>query len=148
MMTNATKQAEEIAALKKKVEELEAKVDPPKSTFVPVSDAEWRDRMHQMREGRMAMATPPSALQDMVAAEPKGFMRDVAMRDGRAPNTPGMVPSSQQPSGSGGAAPSRGSGWVDAAPIGPPPGLRYVDAQLDAQDAKDLRERKRMLGEK
>jgi hypothetical protein len=58
-----------------------------------------------------------------------------------------MVPSSQQISGSSGAAPVNKSGWVDAAPIGPPPGLRYVDAQLDAQDARDRAELKRKLGE-
>ena len=56
-----SKQSDEIAALRKKVEELEAKVDPPKSTFVPMSDAEWIDKMHQMRERRMAHTMHPEA---------------------------------------------------------------------------------------
>jgi len=63
MSDEPNKQADELAALKKKVEELEAKVDPPKSTFVPMSDEEWRDQMHQAAERRMSMAMPPSVHQ-------------------------------------------------------------------------------------
>jgi hypothetical protein len=54
-MTNK-KQTDEIAALRAEVEALKAKVDPPKSTFMPMSDAEWRDRMHQLSERRMSHA--------------------------------------------------------------------------------------------
>ena len=56
---------EEIAALRKRVEELEAKAKPPeKSDFKPKSDAEWRDEMHALAEKRMSMATPPSVVRD------------------------------------------------------------------------------------
>jgi len=67
-------------------------------------------------------------------------MADV-VRDNRGPTGPtGMIPRSQ-PSGGGAAnVPGSGTGWAHEAPIGPPPGLRYVDAQLDAQDAKDRAE--------
>jgi hypothetical protein len=106
------------------------------SYLKPMSDAEHRDWVYQMQERRMAMATPPSALQDMVAAEPKGFMSGV-LHDNRAPTTPATIPQAQS---TGGPANVRGTGWVDPAPLGPPPGLRYVDAQLDAQDAKDRAE--------
>jgi hypothetical protein len=78
----------------------------------------------------------------MVAAEPRGFMAGV-VRDNRAPSTPtGTIPSGQQRTGGGGPAnvPGSGMGWAHETPIGPPPGLRYVDAQLDAQDAKDRAE--------
>jgi hypothetical protein len=53
-----------------------------------------------------------------------------------------MIPRSQHPTGGGGPAnvPGSGTGWAHETPIGPPPGLRYVDAQLDAQDAKDRAE--------
>src|SRR6516162_879633 len=101
-MTNPDK--DELAALKKKVEELEAKVSPPKSTFVPMTDAEHRDWVHQMRERQANSWMPHSAVRDMVAAEPKGFMHDVALRDARAPNSPGMIPSSQSSGGGGGSA--------------------------------------------
>jgi hypothetical protein len=56
-MTDNT--ADKIAALEQEVAALKAKVDPPKSTFVPLSDEEHRDRMHQLAEKRMSMATPP-----------------------------------------------------------------------------------------
>jgi hypothetical protein len=53
-----------------------------------------------------------------------------------------MIPTNQQSSGGGGSAnvPGSGTGWAREIPIGPPPSLRYVDAQLDAQDAKDRQE--------
>ena len=114
---------DEIAQLRAEVEALKAKVDPPKSTFVPMTDEEHFDRMHKIREGRMAMATPPSAIEAMVAAEPKGFMREVAMRDARAPNSPGMIPASQSAGGSPRSA-GDGTGWVPEVPIDVPGGPR------------------------
>jgi hypothetical protein len=87
-MTNK-KQADEIAALKKKVEELEARISPPKSTFVPMSDAEWIDKMHQMREGRMSLAMPPSAVRDLNVI-PDDVCRDIVSRGGvRGPSQSG-----------------------------------------------------------
>ena len=93
---------------------------------------------YQRYDPTAGMRMPDSALRAMVAAVPDNVMRDV-VRDNRAPTTPATIPSSQ----STGPRPSAGdgTGWGAAAPIGPPPGLRYVDAQLDAQDAKDKAER-------
>ena len=135
----------EEVALRKRIEALEA-AQPKPTPRMPTAEeiAEHNDRMHQMREGRMNAATPPSALQAMVEAEPNGFMSGV-MRDNRAPTgRPGMIPT--QPSASG-AAPVNKSGWVDAAPISPPPNLRYVDAQLIADEVRQRAELKRKLGE-
>jgi len=42
--------------------------------------------------------------------------------------------------GGGPATSGSGTGWAHETPIGPPPGLRYVDQQIDAQDAKDRAE--------
>ena len=125
---------DEIAALRKRIEELEAKAKPPKP-FVPepYQPIDWTARM----------SMPPSALAAMVAAVPDHVIRDI-VRDNRAPTGPtGAIPNSQQSSGGGGSAnvPGSGTGWAHETPIGPPPGLRYVDAQLDAQDAKDRAER-------
>jgi hypothetical protein len=122
----------ELAALRKRVEELE-RANKPKEPFKPqpYEPIDWTARM----------SMPPSALQAMVAAEPKGFMQGV-VHDNRAPTSPsGTIPSSQ-PSGGGRPANVAGSGtgWAREVPIGPPPGLRYVDQQLDAQDAKDRAE--------
>jgi hypothetical protein len=83
----------------------------------------------------------------MVAAVPDHVIRDI-VRDNRAPTGPtGAIPTSQQSSGGGSAnVPGSGTGWAREIPIGPPPGLRYVDAQLDAQDARDRAELARKLG--
>jgi hypothetical protein len=72
----------------------------------------------------------------MVAAEPKGFMHDVALRDARAPNNPGsMIPSSQQGSSRGGAA-SNTPGWAAPTPLGPVPGINHVDRIVEADTAR------------
>ena len=65
-----TDTADKIAKLEAEVAELKAKVSPPKSNFVPMSDAEWIDQMHQMRERRMSFASNfhPDDLRAMEAA--------------------------------------------------------------------------------
>jgi hypothetical protein len=134
---------DKIAALEARVAELEekAKPKPEPEPFKP--------QPYQRYDPTEGMRMPPSALQAMVAAEPRGFMKAV-VHDNRAPTgRPPMIPSSQQISGGSGggdAAPVNKSGWVDAAPIGPPPGIRYVDAQIDEQDRRDRIELARKLG--
>jgi hypothetical protein len=86
---------EEIAALRKRIEELEGKVDPPKSTFVTMTDEEWRDQMHQLSEKRMSMATPPSVVRDW-AVIPEDIVKGIR-EDRHAPTSAtGMIPSTQQ----------------------------------------------------
>jgi hypothetical protein len=139
--------SERVAALEREVAELKAKVDPPKSTFKEMSDAEWRDHVHQMRERQANSWMPPSAVQEMVAAEPRGFMREVAMRDARAPNSPGTIPRSEQPSNvRPDSGPANTTGWRDATPIGPQPGIQWVDAQCIADDVRQRAELARKLG--
>jgi hypothetical protein len=121
---------DELAKLKREVEELKAKLSPPKP-FVP--------QPHQQYDPTAGMCMPPSALAAMVAAVPDHMLREIAMRDNRAPTgRPGMIPNSQQSAGGGGAAnaPGGGTGWVQPAPLGPPPGIHWVDAQLIADDVK------------
>jgi len=124
---------DELAKLKAEVEELKTKLAPPKSEpFVP--------KPFERYDPTAGMCMPRSAMEAMVAAEPRGFMAGV-VHDNRAPTgRPGMIPSSQQSTSPRPSA-GDGTGWGAATPIGPPPGLRYVDAQLDAQDAKDRQER-------
>jgi len=130
-MTNKKQTADEIAALKREVEELKAKVSPPKSEpFVP--------EPYQRYDPTANFSLPPSALRDMIAAEPRGFMQGV-VHDNRAPTgRPGMIP--QQPTSPRSSA-GDGTGRAREIPLGPSMHQRYVDAQLDAQDAKDRRER-------
>jgi hypothetical protein len=123
---------EELAALKREVEELKAKLSPPKP---------FKPEPYQRYDPTAGMCMPPSALAAMVAAVPDRILRDI-VHDNRGPRTPtGTIPRSQQPSGGAAAnVPGSGTGWAHETPLGPPPGLRYVDAQLDAQDAKDRQE--------
>jgi hypothetical protein len=129
----------EVAAQRARVDELERAAKPPEP-FKPMSDAEWRDRMHQAAERRMAMATPPSVIRDFAVLDDR-LVKDIALRDARAPINPsGMIPNSQQV---GGPAPSSTPGWVDPTPLRPPPGINWVDAQLIADDVKQRGKGKR-----
>ena len=127
-----SKQTDEIAALRKRIEELEAKAKPPEPFKPqPYEPIDWTARM----------SMPPSALAAMVAAEPRGFMAGVVRDNRGAPTGPtSAIPRSTDGGGGSANAPGSGTGWAHETPIGPPPGLRYVDAQLDAQDAKDRSE--------
>lgn len=139
-----TDQKDELAALRKRVEELEAKAKPPeKSNFVPMTDAEHRDWVHQMQERRMSMATPPSVVRDFAVlddATVKGIIRD----NRNAPTGPtGAIPSSQNVSNVRGTG---GSGWVEPRPLSNPPGVNWVDAQCIADEVRQRAELKRKLG--
>jgi hypothetical protein len=123
------KQAEEIAALRRELDELKAKVSPPKSDFVPMSDAEWRDQMHQLAEKRMSFATPPEVIRDWNVLDDnllKGVRDDARAPTGR----PGMIPN-QQPSNARPVA-GDGKGWAREIPIGPPPGIDLIDRGVNA----------------
>jgi len=130
-MTKVDKQAEEIAALRKEVEEIKAKLSPPKP-FV--------SEPYQRYDPTARMCMPPSALAAMVNAEPKGFMAGVVRDNRGAPTGPtGAIPRS---TGGGGPAnvPGSGTGWAHETPIGPPPGVAQADRLMDAQDARDRAE--------
>jgi hypothetical protein len=139
---------EEIDALKARIAQLEAQPKPPPT---PVSSADlerearaWMDKVHHAREAHMAHASAFSRedLAAMERATPTSMVQEIALRDNRAPLGPsgeGIIPSSQPLSAvrTGG---SGRSGWAYEAPLGPSSHRRYVDAQLDAQDAKDRAE--------
>src|SRR6516164_1608999 len=112
-MTKQDETAERVAQLEKELAELKAKVDPPKSTFVEMSDAEWRDKMHQAAERRMSMATPPSVARYFADGVTPADCADInrAARAPQGPSSQGATPSSQQLSNvrTGGG----GTGWVD-----------------------------------
>jgi hypothetical protein len=127
------KQAKEIAALKAEVAALKAKVSPPKSEFKP--------EPCQQFDPTARMTMPPSVLAEMVRAVPDRMLRDI-VHDNRAPTgRPGMIPSSQQPTGVRGTnVAGSGTGWARETPLGPPPGVNYADRLMDHQDAKDRAE--------
>jgi len=133
----------EVAALRAEVEALKAAQPKPQPTREERerADAEHRDWVHQMRERQANSWMPPSAVQAMVAAEPRGFMKGV-VHDNRAPTgRPGMIPSPTQGAvGAGDRAPANvpggGTGWQAPVPLGPQPGIFHVDAQCIADDVK------------
>ena len=117
---------EELAKLRREVEELKTKLSPPKSE-------PFKPEPYQRYDPTAGMSMPRSALAAMVAAVPD--MREVALRDARAPQGPssqGAIPSSQQVSnvrGTGGV-PGGGTGWGHAVPL-----------SADDRDRKSLAER-------
>jgi hypothetical protein len=135
-MTSKKQTVDEIAALRAEVEALKAAQPKPQPSAEERERAvrEWQDQMHQMREGRMSFATPPSVVRDWAVLD-DNLVKSVALRDARAPTSPsGTIPSQQV--GGGGPPPSSTPGWVDPAPLRPPPGINWVDAQLIADDVK------------
>jgi hypothetical protein len=126
--------------LKSELEALRAEVERLKPTPMPseADVAAHRAAMHEAAERRMANASAFSReqLAAMQRACPDETMRGI-VADGRAPTGPtGMVRTSQQTTDAR-QPPSGGTGWAREVPFGPSPHARYVDAQLDAQDAKD-----------
>jgi hypothetical protein len=124
-----------IAALEREVAALKAKAEsPPKSTFVPISDAEWRDQMHQLAEKRMSMAMPPAVAQELNVLDDN--LCAGIRQDRHAPTSArGMIPSSQQRADV--RENSSTPGYSDPRPLSPPPGVAQADRLMDAQDARD-----------
>jgi hypothetical protein len=132
---------DENAELRARIAALEAKIDPPKSTFVPESDEAFRARMHDMAEKRMSMAMPPAVVNYFADGLTAADRADLA-RVARAPSGPtSAIPGSQQ---SGGSGPSTTAtpGWSEPRPLTTPPGTFWVDAQMIADDVRQRKERK------
>jgi hypothetical protein len=72
----------------------------------------------------------------MLEATPDRLMADI-VNDQRRGVTP---PSSMAAAPNARAEPRKGTGWVDSAPLKPPPGVDILDRMMDAQDAKDRSE--------
>ena len=138
-MSDADKQAEELAALKARVAELERATKPPEP---------FKPEPYQRYDPTANMSMPRSTILEMAAAVPDRMLRDI-VHDNRAPTgRPGVIPSSQQPSnvrGSGGV-PGMGTGWSHEISLGPPPGVAQADRLMDEQDRRDRAELARKLG--
>jgi hypothetical protein len=76
---------------------------------------------------------------------PTDLMRDIRMDQQNAPRSPSQAGASGQVTkvSSNAGLPGSNTGWQAPTPLGPSPHARYVDAQLDAQDARDKAERVR-----
>jgi hypothetical protein len=132
------KRDDELTALKARLAALEAAAKPaPTARDFEREAAEWRDQMHKLAEARMgSVAVAPEVLRDYARACPTSDVQDL-VRHGR-------VQSPSQAGTSGQVTAVRGSltpGWAREIPLSPPPGQRYINQQMDAQDAKDRAER-------
>jgi hypothetical protein len=140
-MTDNT--ADKIAALEREVAELKASLAPkpqPSREDQERATAKWIDEMHQLREGRMAFATPPSVIRDFAVLDDR-MVKEIALRDARAPTSPSSaIPGSRQATGDGGG---KGSGWVEPRPLTNPPGTPWVDAIAIADEVRQRKERER-----
>jgi hypothetical protein len=123
-MTDDT--ADKIAALEKEVAALKAKSTPtptdPRETERSI--AEHIDRMHQMREGRMSFATPPSVAQYFSDGVTPADCADIRQQAHRPTGRPGMVPDSNVRGAGARASAGDGTGWAREVPIGVPGGTR------------------------
>jgi hypothetical protein len=140
-----TSDADKIAKLEAEIDALKAKVSPPKSNFVPMSDAEWIDRMHQMRERRMNFASNfhPDDIRAMEAACPTSAVKDIVAH-GHIPSPSGMAGASGQVTrvSSNPGIPGSGTGWQAPTPLSNPPGTNWVDAICIADDVRQRKEKK------
>jgi hypothetical protein len=131
---------EEIAKLKQELADQKAKVEALERAAKPPEP--FKPAPYQQYDPTANMSMPMSTMMEMARAVPTAMLRDI-VHDNRAPTgRPGMIPSQQVSSaGPSGSAAGDGTGWAREIPLGPPAGIRYVDQQMDAQDAKDRADR-------
>jgi hypothetical protein len=131
---------QQIAALQAEIDRLKA-CSPPHD---PTAVSEWRDRMREIAERRASQGAMSHYTRDqlraMREAAPDDQVKAIAMRDNRAPTSPSQAGSSGKVNtthSNVGLPGSNTSGWRDARPLGPQPGINHVDRQLDEQDRRD-----------
>jgi hypothetical protein len=115
----------ELDALKAQVKELRDRLDPPPRE-------PWTQPRYDPTEG---MSMPASAMKAMIDAIPESVMQGLRT-DAFKPNpvTGGPNP---QPQPKQRATPN----WIEERPLESPPGIKHIDAMMDAQDERDKAER-------
>ena len=128
-----------IAALETELAALKAQVVKPPEK--PIERKPWPK--YDPTEG---FRLPASAAKAMAAIVPDPKPGPGFNAHAHAQTKPG-VPGGFGPPNTEPAKPvERGSGWTEPRPLEGPSGLRYVDQQIDVQDAIDRRELERKLG--
>lgn len=126
--------------LEQRVSELEAELKATKDKekaakpYVPKEPSRRYDPTEQFQ-------LPASAVKAMVDVVPD--FRGVAREQSAGLSRPGMFPEK-----GGGKPVVRGSGWQEPRPLEGPPGLKWVDQQIDVADEIDRRELERKLGKR
>jgi hypothetical protein len=128
---------EKLAALERKVAALEA-AQPAKAKSREELDAEcraWQDEVHKMRERQMSQVpVSPELLRAYEAACPPGTAQD--LRAHGTVQSPSQAGASGQVTKASTAPGIPGSGWQKPVPLGPQPGINYVDAICVADDVR------------
>jgi hypothetical protein len=138
-----TDREEEIADLKRKLAQLEARVPPPAPRMPTEQEVrEYQSKMHAAAEARMNHAAhfTREELAAMERACPTAAIQDEVRHGGlRPPSGHGASGTITAVRGPSGVYPSAQptTGWVRENPIGPPPGVRYADKIMDAADRTD-----------
>jgi hypothetical protein len=135
---------DEIPQLRKELTDLKASLAPTPDD--PAAVGKWRDEMHALAERRAAGHNPFSRadIAAMQAAAPDDVVKNIALRDARAPTGPssqGAIPSSQQVSNVRTGGGGNRTGWQNPIPLSPPPGIAWVDAILEVDSTKQRGER-------
>jgi hypothetical protein len=136
--------------LVKRIAELERELAELKQQVKPVEDVPKPTKPWPKYDPTEGFRLPPSAAKAMasVVPDPKptpGFNAH-SWSQNKGPGEPGGFGPPPKPN----RVPEvkRGSGVVEPRPLEPPPGLKYIDQQIDVQDALDRRELERRLGGK
>jgi hypothetical protein len=138
MTETATKQTDEIAALRAELAELKATVKAASAPAVSSEReaAEWRDQMHRLAEARMSrVAVSPEVLRDYARACPTSDIQDL-VRHGTVQG-PSQAGASGQVTAVRGAVSGLGTGWAHQIPLSNPPGTALLDRQLAAEAARE-----------
>jgi hypothetical protein len=142
-MTDSTELERRVAVLEAElaaVKEEKAKAEKAKADAAkprkPWPKIDWTE----------GMKLPPSAAKAMAAVVPDPPAGGGFNAHAHAQTKPGVPGGVGPPPTSTGGVVERGSGWVEPQPLTSPPGLKYVDQQLDVADAIDKRELERKLG--
>jgi hypothetical protein len=118
---------------KTKDEEFQTKLAAAQATIAKLIAARREER-------RLRQSPTRQAHREMAEAVPTDVVQDVAYDFRRGVSEPSSIlPQSRGPQV------ERGTGYRDAVPFGPQPGIKYVDAQLDAQDQRDRADLERRL---
>jgi hypothetical protein len=128
MSENAELKAQ-LAALRKRVEELEGRAKHPAPLDLKGLGVSGPTTTQIALNG---LGMSPQVLRDHVAAVPSGVVRDV-VGDGGATATLKPIAGATTPR----VADLNRSGWRESAPLSNPPGVAQADRLMDAADARD-----------
>jgi hypothetical protein len=115
----------ELDDLKAQVKELKDQLNPPPR----------QPSTHPRYDPTEGMSMPRLAMQAMIDAVPESVMR--GLRDDAFKPNPVNPPTPSQPQLKQRATPN----WIDERPLESPPGIKHIDAMMDAQDERDKAER-------